>query len=266
VKQAARLRDAGERRTTGLTLVDGVRELSRAIASGIEIVEVFVSDDAARDRAPAEADRDACLTACAASGAEVITLGSRAFEKVAFGDRNEGVVGIVRFSARPLAEVTFDTGSPVLVAEGVEKPGNLGAILRTADAAGLAGVIACDPRTDIANPATIRASLGTVFSVPVAVATTAETIQWALASGRRVVLATPVGARLWHDVDLCGKTLLVVGSEAEGVSSAWNDAAAAGTIALESVHLPMHGIADSLNVSVTAAVLAYEALRQAGVR
>jgi TrmH family RNA methyltransferase len=266
VKQAARLRDAGERRATGLTLVDGVRELSRAIASGIEIVEVFVSDEAVLDSSPRVTERDACLAACVANGAEVITLGPRAFAKVAFGDRNEGIVGVVRFSSRPLAEVKIGTGRPVLVAEGVEKPGNLGAILRTADASGLAGVIVCDPRTDVANPAAIRASLGTVFSVPTAVATTAEAIQWAVACGRHVVLATPVGARPWHEVDLCGNTLLVVGSEAEGVSSAWKDAAAAGTIALESVHLPMRGIADSLNVSVTAAVLAYEALRQEGVR
>lgn len=266
VKQAARLRDSGERRATGLTLVDGVRELSRAIASGIEIVDVFVSEDALRDTSSRMSGRDACLAACAAARAEVITLGPRAFAKVAFGDRDEGVVGVVRFSSRPLAELTIDAGRPVLVAEGVEKPGNLGAILRTADAAGLAGVIVCDPRTDIANPATIRASLGTVFSVPVAVATTAETIQWARASGRRIVLATPLGSRPWYEVDLSSKALLVVGSEAEGVSPAWIDAAAAGTIALESVHLPMRGIADSLNVSVTAAVLAYEALRQSTSR
>jgi TrmH family RNA methyltransferase len=266
VKQVARLRDAGERRITGLTLVDGVRELSRAIASGIEIVEVFVSDDVVRDSSSRMADRNACLAACAARGAEVISLGPRPFAKVAFGDRNEGVVGVVRFSPRGLADVKIDAGKPVLVAEGVEKPGNLGAILRTADAAGLAGVIACDPRTDVANPATIRASLGTVFSVPLAVATTADTIAWAVATSRRVIVATPVGSRPWHDVDLSGNTLLVVGSEAEGVSSAWFEASKASTIALETIHLPMHGIADSLNVSVTAAVLAYEALRQEGVR
>jgi TrmH family RNA methyltransferase len=266
VKQAARLRDAGDRRATGLTLVDGIRELSRAVASGIEVVDVFVASDRPTDAASRSADFDACLAACAAQGAAVVSLSPRAFGKLAFGDRNEGLVGVVRFASRSLGDVTMAANRPVLVAEAVEKPGNLGAIMRTADAAGLAGVIAADPRTDVANPATIRASLGTVFSVPLVVATTTDTIRWAAAARRRVVLATPTGSRLWHEVNLAGPTLLVVGSEADGVSPAWLEAAAAGKIALETVHLPMRGIADSLNVSVTAAVLAFEALRQEGLR
>jgi TrmH family RNA methyltransferase len=266
VKQAARLRDAGERRATGLALVDGIRELSRAAASGIEVVEVFVATDRPIDAVTCSADFEACLAACAAQGAAIVPVGSRAFAKIAFGDRNEGLVGVVRFASRGLADVTIAADRPVLVAEAVEKPGNLGAILRTADAAGLAGVIAADPRTDVANPATIRASLGTVFNVPLAVATAADTIRWAAATQRRVVLATPTGTKLWHEVPLAGPTLLVVGSEADGVSPAWLEAAAAGKIALETVHLPMRGIADSLNVSVTAAVLAFEALRQEGLR
>jgi len=266
VKQAARLRDAGARRETALALVDGLRELSRAVASGIKVVEVFVATDGPSDSASRSVDFAACLAACAAQGAAIVPLGPRAFAKLAFGDRDEGLVGVVRFAARGLAEVSLAADRPVLVAEAVEKPGNLGAILRTADAAGLAGVIAADPRTDVANPATIRASLGTVFSVPLTVATTADVIRWAASEARRVILATPTGSRLWHEVDLTGPTLLVVGSEANGVSPAWNDAAAAGTIAMETVHLPMRGVADSLNVSVTAAVLAYEALRQEGLR
>jgi TrmH family RNA methyltransferase len=152
------------------------------------------------------------------------------------------------------------------VIEGVEKPGNLGAILRTADAADLAGVIVCDGRTDPANPAVIRASLGTVFSVPLAVATAAEAIRWCGGSGRRVVAAMPEGARFWPEAVLAGGTALLLGSEAHGISPAWQEAAAAGTIALETVRLPMHGAADSLNLSATTAVLAYEAVRQQEAR
>ncbi len=266
MKRAAHLRNAGERRRTGFTLVDGIRELTRAAAAGIDIVEVFV---ARGDGAPATGRNDeqaACLEACVARGGRIVALGPRAFEKVAFGDRNEGVVGVVRFSGQPLAEATFMVDRPVLVAEGIEKPGNLGAILRTADAAGLGGVIVCDPRTDVANPAVVRASLGTVFSMPLAVTTTAETIRWATQKNRRVVAAMPTGSRLWHEAALLGNSLLVVGSEADGLSSAWLDAAAAGAITLETIHLPMRGIADSLNVSVTAAVIAYEAMRQEGAR
>jgi TrmH family RNA methyltransferase len=123
-------------------------------------------------------------------------------------------------------------------------------------------VIACDGGTDPANPAVIRASLGTVFSVPLASATAAEAIRWAAATGRRVVAATPAAATPWHEARLAGDTLFVVGSEAEGLSNAWQDAARAGTIQLEMVSLPMRGLADSLNVAATAAVLAYEAVRQ----
>jgi len=261
VKEAARLRDAGRRRQTGLTLVDGLRELGRAAAAGVEIVEVFVAADPPPDDSR-RAALAACLAACRAGGAAVAQLGPRAFAKLAYGDRNEGLVGVVRLKSRSLAEVSFRAGRPVLVAEGVEKPGNLGAILRTADAAGLAGVIACGGGTDAANPAVIRASLGTVFSVPLAAATAAETIRWAAGTNRRVVAATPVAATSWHEARLTGDTLFVVGSEAEGLSAAWTDAARAGSIHLEMVSLPMQGVADSLNVAATAAVLAFEAVRQ----
>lgn len=265
VKQAAGLRDARARRETGLTLVDGIRELARAAQAGIEISEVFLAaaEPAATPEQPERVrTRAACLEACVARGAAVVSLGPRAFEKVAFGDRNEGIVAVVRFAPRPLGTVAFPAGRPVLVAETVEKPGNLGAILRTADAAGLAGVIACDSGTDAANPAVIRASLGTVFSVPLAAGAAAEAIAWCRSQKRRVVAATPEGRAAWHEVPLAGDTAIVLGSEAEGLSPAWQAAAGAGTIHLETVRLPMQGIADSLNVSATAAVIAYEALRQ----
>lgn len=261
VKQAATLRAARERRQTGLTLVDGLREITRAVAAGVEIVELFVAAEAPVEDGRAT-DRAACIDACAARGAEVVRLGPRAFEKLAFGDRDEGVVAVVRFRTQALGDVSFPAGRPVLVAEGVEKPGNLGAILRTVDAAGLGGVIVCDGGTDAANPAVIRASLGTVFSVPLAAATAAEAIAWCRGHERRVVAATPEGRGAWHDARLAGDTAIVVGSEADGLSSAWQKAADAGTIRLETVRLPMRGIADSLNVSATVAILAYEAVRQ----
>jgi len=263
VRAAAALRDADARRSTGLTLVDGRRELARALAGGAEVVEVFVAMDRAPDGDP---ELGTLLAALEGAGARIVLAAPRAFDRVAYGSRDEGLVGVVRFAARPLATVTFAAGRPVLLVEGVEKPGNLGAILRTADAAGLAGVVACDPRTDPANPAAIRASLGTVFTVPLAVAATAEAIRWCAACGRRVVAATPAGPRLWHEAALVGDVALLLGSEARGISAAWSAAAAAGTIPLEGVRLPMLGAADSLNVAATAAVLAYESLRQSTAR
>lgn len=261
VRTAAALREADARRATGLTLVDGRRELARAAAAGAEVVEVFA--DAGRTGA-GDADLAAALADLAARGTRVVALAPRAFDRIAFGSRNEGLVGVVRFSARALGAVTIPAGRPVLLVEGVEKPGNLGAILRTADAAGLAGVVACDPRTDPANPAAIRASLGTAFTVPLAVASTEEAIGWCAARGRRVVAATPDGRVLWHEAALAGDTAILLGSEAHGISAAWRAAAAAGTIPLDTVRLPMRGAADSLNVAATAAVLAYEAFRQEG--
>jgi len=261
VREAAALRDADARRGTGLTLVDGRRELARAVAAGAPLVEVFVTADAL-----AAAAVRPWLDELAAAGTRLTPLGPRAFARIAFGGRDEGVVGIVRFAARRLADVTLPPDRPVLVVEGIEKPGNLGAILRTVDAAGLAGLVACDPRTDPANPAAIRASLGTVFGVALATATTPEAIARCAAERRRVVAATPHGDRPWHEADLTGTVALLLGSEAHGLSAAWHDAAAAGTITLESVHLPMRGRADSLNVSATAAVLAYESLRQESIQ
>lgn len=264
IKRAAALRDADERRATGLAIVDGRRELVRADASGVEIVEVFV--DAARLDDPATAEFATpladWLSSLAARGTRLASLSEKAFARVAFGGRNEGVVGLVRFGPRLLADARVAADRPIFIIEGVEKPGNLGAILRTADAAGLGGVIVCEARTDVANPAVIRASLGTVFSMPLATCSTTDAIEWCRSHDRPVVAATPEGTNLWHHANLRGAAAILLGSEAHGLSGAWAAAASSRTIRMESVRLPMHGIADSLNLSVTAAVLAYESVRQ----
>ena len=271
VRQAARLRDADARRETGLTLIDGQRELARAIAAGVVIEEVFVDANSAAtllhdDTTAAAHDTpdEPCLAGLAARGTRITGLSRKAFERIAFGSRNEGVVAVARYRAGTLADFAVTNDRPVLVIEGVEKPGNLGAMLRTADAAGLAGVIVCDGRTDPANPAVIRSSLGTVFTVPLAMASAHDTIAWCGARGRRVVAAMPTGTVLWHEARLAGRTAILLGSEAHGISSLWQQAARANAIHLESVRLTMAGAADSLNVSATAAVLAYESVRQAG--
>ncbi len=274
VREAARLRDADARRETGLTLIDGRRELARGIRAGVAIDEVFVDADSAAwllhddladaAAAPPDTPDEPCLAGLAARGTRITGVSRKAFERIAFGSRNEGVVAVARYQAGTLADFAVANDQPVLVIEGVEKPGNLGAILRTADAAGLAGVIVCDGRTDLANPAVIRASLGTVFSVPLAAASVGESIDWCRKQARRVVAAMPTGTILWHEARLAGRTAILLGSEAHGISAAWQQAASAGTIHLETVRLTMAGAADSLNVSATTAVLAYEAVRQSG--
>lgn len=259
VRAAARLRDAGQRRETGLTLVDGLREISRCLHAGIELVEVFVAADSlASPAAPLLTilrelvDRDVPL----------LPLAERPFARIGFGGRNEGAVAVIRFRSGTLVAFAPEASRPIFILEGIEKPGNLGAILRSADAAGCGGVIVCGPGTDAANPAVIRASLGTVFSLPLAAATTAEAIEWCAVRHRRVIAATPDGSCRWHDASLGSDAVILLGSEAHGISAGWFDAAAAGSLALTTVALPMLGVADSLNVSATAAVLAYESLRQ----
>jgi TrmH family RNA methyltransferase len=271
VREAARLRDADARRETGRTLIDGRRELARATRAGVAIDEVFVDADSAATllhddaaAAPHDTPDEPCLASLAARGTRLTGLSRKAFERIAFGSRNEGVVAVARYHAGTLADFAIANDRPVLIIEGVEKPGNLGAILRTADAAGLAGVIVCDGRTDPANPAVIRASLGTVFTVPLAAASVGESIGWCRKHARRVIAAMPTGKILWHEARLADCTALLLGSEAHGISDAWQQAASAGTIHLETVRLTMAGAADSLNVSATTAVLAYEAVRQAG--
>lgn len=259
VRAAARLRDAGQRRDTGLTLVDGLREISRCLHAGIELVEAFVTAD---KLSPSAAALLAVLAELVDRDVPLLPLAERPFTRIGFGSRNEGIVAVVRFQSGTLGAFAPAAGRPIFILEGIEKPGNLGAILRSVDAAGCGGVIICGVGTDAANPAVVRASLGTVFSLPLAAATTAAAIEWCAARHRRVIAATPDGSCRWHNADLGRDAAILLGSEAHGVSAAWFDAAAAGSLALSTVALPMLGVADSLNVSATAAVLGYEALRQ----
>lgn len=251
IKSVARLRDRRERESTGLTLVDGARELRRALDAGVEIVEVFVCEPML-----AGEDARAALDALAARRTPLTTTTEAAIAKIAFGDRAEGLVAVIRAPKLVLDDLAVPDDPLLVVIEGVEKPGNLGAILRSADGAGADAVIAAAPRTDLANPNVIRASAGTYFSVPMAAAPTPITIDWLRKRQIRVIAARVDGARAYTDADLTGPAALVLGSEADGLTEAWH------APDIDSIHLPMHGIADSLNVSVAAAILLYEARRQ----
>jgi TrmH family RNA methyltransferase len=254
VKAAVRLRDRREREATGLTIVDGARELGRAIDAGVEIVEAFVCDELVRTR-----DAQDDIRALAGSPTVVWRVPLPVLEKIAFGERAEGIVAIVRVPDLALGSLRLPLAPLLAVVEGVEKPGNLGAILRSADGAGLDAVIAADPRTDLFNPNAIRASLGTIFAMPCAAASTAEVAVWLRDRGIRGVAARVDAARLYTEADLRGPLAIVFGSEAGGLTSAWD------VPEVEPVRLPMLGVADSLNVSVAAAVLFYEARRQRGL-
>ena len=251
IKAAARLRDRRERDATGLTLVDGARELRRALDAGVAVVEAFVCEPLL-----AGADARAVLDALRRRDVPITTTTEPAFAKLAFGDRSEGLVAVVRAPSLALQDLVVPAEPLIVVIEGVEKPGNVGAVLRSADGAGVDAVIAASPRTDLANPNVIRASAGTIFSVPMAAAPTAEVRRWLVDQRIRIVAARVDGAIDYTAVDLTGAVAIVVGSEAEGLTGAWSGAD------VVTIRLPMLGVADSLNVSVSAAILAYEARRQ----
>jgi TrmH family RNA methyltransferase len=252
IRAAAALRDRRTRDETGLTLLDGSRELARALAGGAHLVEVFVD----ADRLDGEGSEAVALAA--ARGATIVPVTPAALDRLAFGGRSEGLVATVRIPDLDLARLDLPADPLVVVIEGVEKPGNLGAVLRSADGAGADAVIASDPRTDLFNPNAIRASLGAIFAVPVAAATGAAVRAMLAARGIAVITARVDAETSYTDVDLRGPVAIVLGSEADGLTDGWSGP---GTVA---VRLPMLGVADSLNVSIAAAVLLYEARRQRG--
>ena len=263
VRSTMKLRDATTRRQTGLTLIDGQREIQRCLTAKKEIVEIFFEADRLSSLPDTEQEIFASLLhQASAQGCSLTSLGSRPFSKIAFGNRNEGLVAVARFQADLVEDFKPRPDAPIFILEGIEKPGNLGAIFHTADAAGFGGIIICGKGTDASNPAVIRASLGTVFSMPVACDTTPTVMQWCISRKQNIVAATPNGTTPWHAVEFANQPAILLGSEANGLSSLWLEAATKKNIALETVALPMLGLADSLNVSATAAVLAYESLRQ----
>ena len=250
VKAAVRLRDRREREATGLTIVDGAREILRALDAGVRVSSAFVANDLIRSP-------DARAVAERLHGRPTTFEATPAvLAKVAFGERSDGIVAVIETPARSLADVPLAKDALVVVVEGIEKPGNLGAVLRSADAAGATAVVAVDARTDLFNPNAIRASLGTIFAVPVATARSSDALGWLVDGGVRPVAAIVDAEVRYTDVDLRGPIAIVLGSEAGGLSSIWRD------VRVTAVSIPMAGAADSLNVSIAAAVVLFEAVRQ----
>jgi RNA methyltransferase, TrmH family len=252
-RDALALRDAKSRRERGLLLVDGAREIGRALAAGAVLEEAWV----ARDRVRSQEGRET-LVAVEATGAPVVEATPELLARLAYGDRDDGIVAIVATPRTDLDGLVIPKEPLVAVVEGVEKPGNLGAIVRSADGAGVDAVIVADPASDPWNPNAVRASIGTVFTIPLAVCAAEEARAYLVAQGVRVVAADPDGDRPYHEVDLTGSVAIVLGAEAAGLSATWRSDDVAR------VRIPMRGAADSLNVSASAAVLFYEARRQRG--
>lgn len=234
------------RRETGLFVVEGRREIQQCIDADYEIDTLYVRAKETEMVAPP--DLPAGINTCFVS--------PHVYERIAYRESTEGVIAVVRTRNRSLDELSFKDNPLLMVLERVEKPGNLGAIMRSADAAGADAVIVCDPLTDLFNPNLIRASLGAVFSVPCVVCSSEECIRYLKDHHIRILTAQLQDSSLYYDTDMTGPTAIVMGTESTGLTTSWREAADAH------IRIPMNGKLDSLNVSVSAAVLLYEAVRQ----
>ena len=251
VKAVVRLRDRRERDRTGLTIVDGSREIRRALEARVVVEEVFVCE-----RLVAGPEARAALDLLRARNVRTTTTTEAVIEKLAFGNRTEGFVAVIRQPHASLADLAVPEDPLLVVLEGVEKPGNIGAVARTADGSGADALIVAATGADPYGPNAIRASAGIIFALPVAVASARDIIAWLTGRGIRIVAARVAADRTYTDTDLTGPLAVVLGSEADGLTDAWVGDS------VEAVRLPMRGVADSLNVSVAAAVILYEAGRQ----
>lgn len=235
------------RREEGVFVVEGRRELEHCIAAGFEIDAVFICPEIYEGG-----------QTCPPSGrsARFFHLTKELYEKVAYRGGTEGIIAEVRARNLKLEDLALPENPLVMVLEGVEKPGNLGAVLRSADAAGADAVLVCDPLTDLWNPNLIRASIGAVFTVPVVCCSSDEAIAYLKSRGIRILTAQLQDSSAYYDTDMTCGTAIVMGTEATGLTPVWREAADAHIL------IPMRGRLDSLNVSVSAAILLYEAVRQ----
>jgi TrmH family RNA methyltransferase len=231
-------------------LVEGFRQVSCALEAGVCIRELLLAPELWLGTGEAELARSGCA---------VLELSGQAFESISSHVRPDGVAAVVERWSTNLGALRLPGDALVLVAEAVERPGNLGTIVRSACAAGADALVVADGRTDLFHPETVRGSVGTLFKLPVAIATTRETIAWLGAQQLRVVVATPEAGRPCWEAALAGRVAVVVGNERYGVSRAWLEAAD------EAACVPMPGPADSLNVAVAAGVVLFEAARQRGL-
>jgi TrmH family RNA methyltransferase len=252
LKAACALKDRKERDQTGLFLIEGYREVRRAVDGGVQIIELFVCPEFFLG-----VNEEALIRE---TKGQVIECAPHVFEKLSYRDRPDGIVAVARQMGKKLSDLQLQDNPFFLVAEAIEKPGNLGTILRSADGSGTHGVIVCDRCTDIHNPNVVRASVGTLFTLPVLEATTEETLGWLKQHNIAVVAATPSATEEFTEADLSGPVAIVVGTEQLGLSKAWMEAA---TIR---VKIPMLGSADSLNVGTATTLLLYEVVRQRHAR
>jgi len=254
IKNLVKLRNRRARDEQGVFIAEGYRALSRALEKGVVPFDCYFSPDWFLG-----GNEEELLRRASAEGANLFELSKDAFAKCAYRDRPEGLLGVVKQWSHSLDSLSLSDPPFLLVVEAIEKPGNLGTILRSADAAGVDGVICCDSVTDLFNPNAVRSSTGVLFSMPAVTTSTEKAIAWLKAKGIRSAATTPHTKQKHTETDLTGPLAIIMGSEQFGLSETWLQACD------EKIVIPMAGQADSLNVAMATLITLFEAVRQRGL-
>lgn len=251
IKDLVKLRNSSQRKKRKQLLIEGYRELTRALASGVVPVEIYFCEQYFLGENEPDVLQDGFE-----KGAKLFCLTKDPFKKISYRDRPDGLIAVAPQIGITLSELELSDNPLLVIAESIEKPGNLGTILRSADAVGADGVIVCDKTTDINNPNVVRASTGTLFTMPIVEAESMETLEWLKKKGIKILAATPHTENVYTQVDLNQPCAIAVGAEQYGLSEIWMEKADL------KVKIPMAGVADSLNVATATTVLMFEAARQ----
>lgn len=241
---------SSERRKAGVFVVEGRRELQHCVEAGFTVLSVFFCPELL-------GESDTSLSSLfQLPGVQYMEVTAKVYEKIAYRGSTEGVVAEVKVRQLQLEDLALSDRALVVVLESVEKPGNLGAVLRSADASAADAVIICDPLTDLFNPNLIRSSVGAVFSVPCVACSSEQCVRFLQDRGIQILTAQLQDSSPYYDIDMTKSTALVMGAESTGLTPLWRKAANAH------IRIPMLGKIDSLNVSVSTAILLFEAVRQ----
>lgn len=244
IKNIVKLRDTGrERKRQGLFLIEGLREINLALAAEVKIVNLFYCADYGKQR-------------LALADEKIIEVAKKVFTKISYRENPDGFLAVAKIKELKLKNIKLSDRPLLIILEAVEKPGNLGAILRTADAAGADAVIINDPKIDIYNPNVIRASRGAVFIAPTVLSSINEAVNFCKKNKIKILAAAPLAKKLYTEINYNTGCAVVLGAEDRGLSEKWLEAAA------EKIRINMRGQIDSLNVSVSAAIILFEAVRQ----
>lgn len=250
VKNLVLLQDkAKARKQSGTFIIEGQREIELAIKGGYELETILFLPEIISENQ---------IKKVTAQQVELIEISKEVYQKLAYRDTTEGIIAIAKSKPLRLSDLKLSKNPLILVAEGLEKPGNLGALLRTADAANIDAVIIANPKSDLYNPNIVRSSVGCLFTRQIAVATSEEAIAFLKENSIHIYCATLQDSATYHTQNYTEPTALVVGTEATGITEVWRNKST------KNINIPMQGIIDSMNVSVAAAILLFEAKRQRG--